>query len=510
MPNDATTPILISAGQFTDQSNSEDGHTPVQMIAQAIEEAKKSLNCAQLFNHVDVVACSGLTVDEKQVKTPFSGMVKNVPLAAATAAGLKAKRYVYAQTGGNTPQMLVNHFAKSIAKGECETIVLAGGEALHTMNLRFNHWSKFLRPKRHWKDQAGLAPEMIGEARNGSSDYENAYAMNLPANVYPMFENALRARAGRSIKDHQKYICELFARISKVAGSNPFAWFEKPPQQEDLLEQSQRNRMVAFPYRKRLNSMILVNQSAAVVMTSVARAKALGIPSEKWVYLHGYADGCDIWNVSQRINYHSSPAMVDLFARALSMANKSIDDIATFDIYSCFPSAVQIACDAMGMSHNDSRSISLTGGLPYFGGPGNNYSMHAIAEMLSWARNNPNEIGMLNANGWYLTKHSVGVYSQTPPEHDFRVDTQVNQAVEHAPQLNRDAQGDALIETYTVLHNRQDKPNKSIIVARTPEGQRCLATTDNKLDTLTRLMEEEGVGLKGELVKRGNRTLFEF
>jgi len=480
MPNDATTPILISAGQFTDRSNSEDGHTPIQMIALAIEEAKTR-------------------------KTPVSRMVKNVPLAAAKATGIKAKRYVYAQTGGNTPQMLVNHFAKSISKGECETVVLAGGEALHTMNLRFNHWVKFLRPKRHWKDQTGPDPELIGEARNGSSDYENEYAMNLPANVYPMFENALRAYAGRSIDDHQKHICELFARISSVAGTNPLAWFENPPQQIDLLEQSQRNRMVAFPYRKRLNSMILVNQSAALVMTSVAHAKALGISSEKWVYLHGYADGYDIWNVSQRINFHS-----ELFARALSMANKSIDDIAAFDIYSCFPAAVQIACDAMGISHNDSRSLSLTGGLPYFGGPGNNYSMHAIAEMLCWARNNPTEFGMLNANGWYLTKHSVGVYSQMPPEHDFRVDTHLNQTLEHAPQLNRDAQGSAVIETYTVLHNRQDQPSKSIIVARTPDGQRCLATTDNQRDTLVKLVKEEAVGLKGQLVKRRNKTLFEF
>jgi len=94
--------------------------------------------------------------------------------------------------------------------------------------------------------------------------------------------------------------------------------------------------------------------------------------------------------------------------------------MAFFDIYSCFPSAVQIACDEFGIEHNDSRGLTLTGGLPYFGGPGNNYSMHGIVEMIRRARENESEFGLLNANGWYLTKHSMGIYSCQVPEKDWQ------------------------------------------------------------------------------------------
>ncbi len=510
MAQNNNTPILIAAGQYVDRSNSEHGFTPVQMMAQAIREAKADLGNAEILNTVDVLACSGLTVDAKQVNTPVSNLVKNVPLAVSRAAGIKASSHVYAEVGGNTPQMLVNHYAKAIANNECETVVLAGGEALHTMNLRFNHWSKILRPKGQWKDKSGPSPQIIGETRDGSSKYENAYAMNLPANVYPLFENALGAHYGRKQQDHQQHICELFAKFSKVAASNPYAWFSNPPSKSDLLEQSVQNRMVGFPYRKRLNSMLMVNQSAAVVMTSVERAQALGIPADKWVYLHGYADGYDIWNVSQRMNYHESPAIKQLTQRALSMADKSIDDIATFDLYSCFPSAVQIACDAMGIAHDDSRSFTLTGGLPYFGGPGNNYSMHAIAEMIAWSRENPKDIGLLNANGWYLTKHSIGIYSQQPPKSAFKTESAIHQSTEKSPRLVHEANGCAKIETFTVLHDRKDQPKKAIVIARSDNGDRCLATTDNSSSTLTRLMGEDSIGQQGQLTKQRGKTVFEF
>ena len=510
MTRDETTPVLIGAAQLTDRSNSENGLTPVQIISESMRLALKDTGKAEQLNKFDLVACSGLTVDAKQVNTPVSGLVRNIPFAATKAAGISADKYVYAETGGNTPQMLINHYAKAIARNECESVLIAGGEALHTMNLRFNHWAKFLRPKRHWKDKSGPLPDTIGEPRDGSNDYENLYGMNLPAKVYPLFENALRHHYQHGINEHIDKIATLFSKFSAVAATNQHAWFSNPPSKDEILEQGPRNRMIGFPYRKRLNSMILVNQSAAVVMTSVAKAKAMGIAPEKWVYLHGYADGYEIWNVSQRENYYSSPAIKQLSERALTMAKKAIDDIATFDIYSCFPSAVQVACDAMGIAHDDSRPLTLTGGLPYFGGPGNNYSMHAIAEMVRWARENPNDFGLMNANGWYLTKHSVGIYSQTPPPEAFKEEGPIHQSTDKSPKLNADATGRAKIETYTVLYNKSDEPSKSIVIARNENGERCLATTDNSAEKLRYLTESEGVGLDGELVKSGNKTVFEF
>ena len=482
----------------------------MEMISMALTKALEDAGCRERLTQVDEIACSGLTVDAKQVNTPVSGLVKNVPLAVSKQVGIKANHFIYAEAGGNTPQMLVNHYCKKIARGECETVALAGGEALHTMNLRFNHWTKILRPKGKWKDKSGEAPTMIGDAKDGNSDYEGKYWMNLPANVYPLFENALRANNGRNIEEHQQYIAKLFSNISQKAAENPYAWFNKAKSAEEILEQSLGNRTIAFPYRKRLNSMIMVNQSAACIVTSVEKAKALGINPEKWVFLHGYADGNDIWNVSERQNYYSSPAIKSLGEAAFSMANKNLDDIAAIDIYSCFPSAVQVACDALGLSHFDSRGLSLTGGLPYFGGPGNNYSMHAVVEMVNWARQNENEFGFLNANGWYLTKHSMGIYSKKMPSAEFKQSEPIHQDSNQAPVLNQSANGDARIETYTVLYNRNDQPEKAIIIARMKSGERCLATTDNKDATLEQLLSHEAVGLEGVIRSSRSKALFEF
>src|SRR5690606_18969108 len=85
-----------------------------------------------------------------------------------------------------------------------------------------------------------------------------------------------------------------------------------------------------------------------------------------------------------------------------------------FDLYSCFASAVQIGCAELGLSEDDPRGLTVTGGLPYFGGPGNNYVTHSISEMMRRLRANPGKFGMVTANGNYVTKHSFGIYSTEP------------------------------------------------------------------------------------------------
>ena len=163
-----------------------------------------------------------------------------------------------------------------------------------------------------------------------------------------------------------------------------------------------------------MNANAFIDQSAALVMTSVGLAQQLGIARDKWVFLHGCADGNDHWFVSERADFHSSPAIRAVARQALAMAGRSLDDIAHFDLYSCFASAVEIACAEIGLAENDPRGLTVTGGLPFFGGPGNNYVTHGIAEMMRRLRAAPGRFGLVSANGNYLTKHSWGVYSTAP------------------------------------------------------------------------------------------------
>ncbi len=504
-----TLPVLVACGQKSDRPDLGDNFSPIEMMAEAALLASQDSGIPNILSSLDTLVATGLTVDAAQVNSPASGLYENVPKSVAQALSISPERLVYTQTGGNTPQRLVNYFAQQISLGKAKSVLLTGGEALNTMSRRFNHWSKFLLPKGKWKDSPGGSYESFGDTKPGNSDYEGRYGMNLPVNVYPLFENALRVHYQRTHAEQREAMGRLFSGLSKTAEDNPHAWFRSHASAEELIRDSESNRFIAYPYTKRLSSMLKVNQSAAVILMSAAKANSLGISEDKWVYLHGYADANDIWNVSERDDFHSSPAMRVMAKSALRMANKNIDDMSFFDIYSCFPSAVQIACDEFGIAHDDSRGLSLTGGLPYFGGPGNNYSMHGIVELMHRARENPNEFGLLNANGWYLTKHSMGIYSKQRPSAGLAVESMLNVPPPKV-RLVEEATGKAQLETFTVLYSKDNQPRKSILVAALENGRRCLATTSQSAEVLESLISAEEFRIEGEIVKVNDKNVFEF
>ncbi|MFT5573330.1 MAG: acetyl-CoA C-acetyltransferase [Cryomorphaceae bacterium] len=505
------TPVLVACAQITDKSNDPSGPTPIELMTRAALAAEADSGVATLLSQVDSIACTGLTVDEESVSNPLSGSFSNVPKSVANQLGISPQNLYYSTTGGNTPQQMVHHFAQKLAQGECETVMICGGEALHTMRKKFDHWSKVLLPKGKWREKPGGQATMLGKPRACGTKHEALYDLNLPANVYPLFENALRIHYQRTQAEHHAAMGEIFSSLTQVAAGNPNAWFNDTKAASELITPSSENRMIAFPYTKYLNSMIYVNQAAAVILTTVAKAKALGIDSDRFVYLHGFADTYDIWNVSERENYHSSPGMRDAGKRAMSMANTDIDSMGFFDIYSCFPSAVQIACDEFGLSQQDSRGLSLTGGLPYFGGAGNSYSLLAIAQMMDVLRENPGEFGLLNANGWFLTKHSVGIYSTREPQMDWRATASTSLptevAADKAPEFIEQAQGPAQLETFTVIHDKMGNPKKGIMFGRLDNQQRFLAEVAGGVQALESLMNNDDFTIRGhvETIKRINR-----
>ena len=230
-----------------------------------------------------------------------------------------------------------------------------------------------------------------------------------------------------------------------------------------------------------MNSIIEVDQAAAVIVTGSETARELGIPEDRWVYLHGGGEAVDKWLVSERINYWSSPAIRAATKRALGMAGISADDVAAFDLYSCFPSAVEYGMEAVGLQADDPRPLTVTGGLPYAGGPGNNYVTHSIATMAHRMREAPGDFGLVTGLGWFATKHSAGVYSTKRPEGDWtRTAPSVDQATvdaDESPPVVEQANGAATVETYTVCFNRDGEPELGIVVGRLEDGSRFFANT---------------------------------
>ena len=218
-----------------------------------------------------------------------------------------------------------------------------------------------------------------------------------------------------------------------------------------------------------MNARDGVDQGAAVLLTSVGRARSLGIPPERWVFLHGCADASEPL-MSEREDYTRCPAIRVMAERAFAMAGMGLDDVTAIDLYSCFPSAVEVACAELGLREDDPRGLTVTGGLPFFGGPGNNYSMHGIAEMVGRLRGKPDEVGLVTANGGYLSKHSMGLYSARPVEGEWRredpADYQAALAARPKPAVAEEANGNATVVTYTVVFDDQAAPRLGIVVGR--------------------------------------------
>jgi acetyl-CoA C-acetyltransferase len=261
-----------------------------------------------------------------------------------------------------------------------------------------------------------------------------------------------------------------------------------------------------------MNSNAFIDQAAAFVITSVGTARELGIPETKWVYLHGCADGHDHWYLTDRPELHRSHAIHRGSRKAFDMAGKTPADMRFLDLYSCFPSAVEIGCQEMGLREDDPRGLTVTGGLPYFGGPGNSYVIHSISEMMRRVRSEPGSFGLVTANGNYVTKHSFGIYSTTPVEGPWRRESpSVLQAeLDAMPKqpVTEAANGPGTVETYTVMHGKEG-PDYGIVIGRLDaSGERFIANLPDDPAMLQDLQDRESLGRPGTVRHDGGRNIF--
>jgi acetyl-CoA C-acetyltransferase len=512
-----TTPILVGGGQFTQRTAREgriaESLNPIAMLEKSARLAlADSGRERELLSAIDTVSVVRFTADSSDVGRLPHRMFRNPPLSLAKRLGVSPRRAIYTAVGGNTPQWLVNRTAEDIAEGRCEAALLVGAEYIATMLAAMKQGIKL-----DWgggvDGDPGSDPEEIGEMRPGSNAYEQAYNLNFPVNAYPLFENAIRGAKGHDVATHLKAMGKLFSPFSKVASENSYAWFPTYRSPEEIATPSEKNRFVGFPYTKYLNAVIEVDMAAAVVMTSVAKARELGIPESQWVYLHGCADADEIWNVSERVNYYTSPAIRMLGKKAFAMADIDIGDISFIDLYSCFPSAVELACRELGIAEDDPRGLTVTGGLPYFGGAGNDYVMHSIVTMMERLRARPGSFGLCTGNGWYVTKHSAGIYStqaveghwqrENPKTYQKEIDSEAR------PEVSEKPEGKAAVETYTMVTDRKGK-RFGIVVGRLEDGRRFLANTADDDATLDRMMREEMLGRSGTVSMTPQNNLFLF
>jgi len=400
--------------------------------------------------------------------------------------------------GGNFVQTSINHAARAISQEELEIALLVGAENGHSQ-ARAHKLGIELR----YSDCAGERAERIAPEKPMVAAAELARGIQQPIQFYPLFDSALRRSKRESIEANRARIAALWSGFSEVAASNPHAWIRKPYTALEIATPSRDNRMIGFPYTKLLNSNNAVDQGAALVMCSVEAARRHGIPPERWIYLHAGTDGCDTDAVSERWDLCSSPAIRTAGRRVLELAGRSIDELAHLDLYSCFPSAVEVARAELGISPE--RCATVTGGLTFAGGPLNNYVMHAVATMVEVLRADPGRFGLVTANGGFLSKHAFGVYSSEPAARFAYANVQ--DEIDTFPRRSSrvDAAGVADIEAYTVMHGHEG-PTIAHVACLLPDGVRTWANSQDP-ELLMAMTSEELCGRRAVLDGAGGLRL---
>jgi acetyl-CoA C-acetyltransferase len=466
MPLDPRTPVLVASGQVN-QRDEEGLIEPVDLMATA---ARAAADAAVLE-----------AVDSIRVVNVFSWRYRDPGLPLGQRIGARHASTRYSGVGGNVPQSLLNQACLDIQRGRAEVVMIAGGE---TWRSRMRLRAEGARPD--WPRQDDSVPQAEGAGDNVpmSGAAEERIKLERPAHVYPLFEQGLRIAAGESSEEHRRRIGELWSQFSAVAESNPYAWNRQRFTAEQIYEPGPDNRMISWPYTKLMNSNNMVNQAAVMILASADAAGRLKIPSERWVFPYAGTDAHDTYAIGERAELHRSPAIRIAGRRALEMAGVGVEDVDLIDVYSCFPSAVQVAAAELGLPVGDpQRPLTVTGGLTFAGGPWNNYVTHSIGTMAERLLENPGSRGLITANGGYLTKHSFGVYGTEPPAGQFRWED-VQSAVDREPIRKTLIQweGVGTVEAWTTPFDRSGRAEKAFLAVRTPDDARTLAVITDPSD----------------------------
>lgn len=488
MALDPRTPVIVGVAQLTRRPDGPEQMTsPIQMMVEVVEQAAADAGAPGLARNAQSV----------QVVDVINWRYENPGRMLAAALGADALETVSTTVGGNTPQMLVNDASRRIQAGELDLVVIAGAEAGATRRA-----ARSLDVKLDWParpDGDGDPDRRMGSDAWPSHEAEMERGIAIPSQLYPIFENAIRAANGRSVGEHMGVMGTLWSRLSKVAAENPYAWQPEVKSVTEIVVPSDDNRMVAFPYTKLLCANLNVDQAAALILCSAEAAEIAGVPRDRWVFPLAGADANDHWFVSARENLHSSPAIRACGETVFGLAGIGRDDIAHVDLYSCFPSAVQVAAAELGFGLFE-RDLSLTGGLTFGGGPGNNYTTHAIATAVERLRSDGDRAHALTtANGWFLTKHSIGLYGNEPSEHGFRWESPQDQ-VDALPRRDvvADYDGEVTVESFTVVHERDGSPGTGFVACLLDDGRRAWGATRDA-DEMKALEENDLIGTRALL-----------
>lgn len=497
-------PVIIGGGQVNDRpADPDQGLDSLELMVAALRAAEQDSAAGPLLAAVDSLAI----VDQISFRE-YLDLSRDL----ADVLGIDPPvNYQSAGLHGDTPIRLLNEAANRIGAGEAKLCAVVGGEALRTARAR--------------QQEAAFQDKLLGSDRSAQSDgetpnlvrqlaalarpnYNQAYGLISPVDVYPLYENAGRAAYGQSLAEAQGESAAIWSLMSEVAAANENAWIRRAHSPEEILTIDDNNRRIAHPYSKLMVANSVVNQGAAIILASLAEARRRGIADKAIIYVGMGAAAREAGNIVKRDRYDRSVSMDTAIRRCLILNGMTVQDLDFVELYSCFPCVTKMARRTLGWPAD--KPATVFGGLTFGGAPLANYMSHAVVSMVSKLRTG-GRTGFLFANGGFATDNHCMVLSNQPialakfPQ-DFDYRAEADALREPVPPLDEAYVGPATVETYTVFYRRDGTPRAGVVVARTPQGARTLAHVEVADTAMVAFLTDgkiEPVGTTGAIVDVG-------
>jgi acetyl-CoA C-acetyltransferase len=481
-------PVIVGVGEIVDRPKDiAAGLEPLDLLEEALKRAEADSGGRLLgeIGSLDIVNFLSW-----RYRDPEQQLAKRLGIAPAHA--------FYGPVGGESPIRYIHEAAQRIARGECSVAAVCGAEAQSTATKAERAgvslpWTPFAHdveePKRGAAFQKPLAVK-LGVFR--------------PVTVYPFYEAASAAHWGQTPRQAMAESGELWSRYSEAASYNPNAWLKRHVSAEEITTPSPANRLIAWPYTKLMVANPMVNMGGAILLTSLAKARAAGISSDRLIYPWGGASAEEPRDYLIRDQFHESHPQNAVLNAAMDLAGGDGHAFDAIELYSCFPCVPKMARRTLGLGAD--MQPTVTGGLTFFGAPLNTYMTHAACAMVRRLRDGAN-LGLLYGQGGFVTKHHALVVSRTPPHQQLSQQTSVQAVADRnkgaVPEFVTEAEGRGKVESFTVLFGRNGEVEHGVVMLRTEQNTRTLARVPAQdAATLSHLMtmERTPVGSSGDVM----------
>jgi acetyl-CoA C-acetyltransferase len=488
-------PVIVGVGEIVDRPQKiAAGLEPLTLLVEALKRAEADSGGKLLGD-----------IQSLDIINFLSWRYQDPARQLSERLGIQPAHACYGPVGGESPIRYLHEAAQRIARGECSVAAICGAEAQSTATKAERAgidlpWTPFAHD--------------VPEPKRGAA-FQKPMAVKLgvfrPITVYPFYEAASSAYWGQTPREAMAESGALWSTYSGVASQNPHAWLQRRFTSDEITTPTPDNRLIAWPYTKLMVANPTVNMGAAVLMTSLAKARAASIPADRLIHVWGGASAEEPRDYLIRDQFFESHPQNAVLKAVMDLAGGDGKAFDAIELYSCFPCVPKMARRTLGLAADVQPTV--TGGLTFFGAPLNTYMTHAACAMVRKLRSGA-RLGLLYGQGGFVTKHHAMVLSRQPPQHTLAQDTSVQaEADRHrsaVPDFVTEAQGKGSVESFTVIYGRSGDVEHGVVMLRTAENARALARVPAQdRATLAHLlsMDRTPVGSMGEIVSADDGVL---